>query len=343
MSGPQVLTRDELLVAAVAFLASALLTTIMCLAARPIGQFLGVMDMPTKGDGHKRHARPTPAVGGVILAIVGILAFSITTKFSAHGGTEDRFLHIACFGAILATMIVGLFDDRKHIPALIRLATSVVILTIMLLLVPNLELTHLEFPSINFRLDTGLLALPLTILCLVALKNAINMADGRNGLLLGMTLIWNTFFLLHAPAHMVPLILSLSGSAAVIFAFNVRGKLFSGDCGAYGIATYFGILALALHSSAYGTVKTAEIVLLFLIPVLDTCRLIIIRVAAGRSPLAPDRHHLHHLLERAIGWKRGWFVYMALIILPILTYQFIAGYGVPFIVATSGRDGLVVS
>lgn len=232
-------------------------------------------------------------------------------------------------------MLIGFFDDRKHIPATWRLVFGTGISTLLLVLIPKLQLRQVYFPSIGLSVTTGIFALPFTVICLLALKNAVNMADGRNGLLLGMAIIWNIFFLFHALPVMVFPLLGILACLVVVFVYNWRGKLFMGDCGAYWIATYFGILALYLHKDSFGTVRSAEVVLLFLLPVLDTIRLIVVRLKAGRSPLAADGQHFHHLLDEAIGWTRGWFVYMALMVMPIAAYQVMQGQGAAIILAAS--------
>lgn len=323
-------------------LLGAALSLALCRFALPLGQWLKVMDLPSCGDGHKRHARPTPAVGGVIFGISGSILLVAYLPWSEASEATGERIRLIALAAILAVMIVGYIDDRKHIPALKRLTAGIVISTILLLLVPRLQLHQVSFPSLNLQVQTGIFAIPFTILCLQALKNAVNMADGRNGLLLGMSIIWTIFFLTHALPHMIPTMTGLLGCLLVLFFFNIRGKLFMGDCGAYGIAKYFGILALSLHQNAYGNVRSAEVVLLFLIPVLDIARLIVVRLYNGRSPMAPDGQHLHHLLDRAIGWKLGWFVYMALVAVPIVAYQLHHGLGIHIILLATGAYFLVV-
>ncbi|MCZ8371092.1 MAG: MraY family glycosyltransferase [Porphyrobacter sp.] len=326
------------------FSLSAALTFALCRVAAPLGQWLGVIDTPSASGsgGHKRHADPTPAVGGVILAIVGVtlsLALLPYTKDIAPHLFNTRLLASA---AVVGAMVIGFVDDRAHLRPSVRLLLAAIFAVALLLLVPQYRIERVEFPSIGVTLDTGIWALPFTAICLVALKNAINMADGRNGLILGLSLIWITFFLLHATPAIFPVLVVVSAALLVLFAFNVRGKLFMGDCGAYGIATLFGICALSLHNQNYGTIRTAEVVLLFLMPVLDTLRLILVRLLSGQSPLAPDGRHLHHLLDEAIGWRRGWAVYMVLAAAPIMAYQLIDGYGVHIISVATLAYAIVV-
>jgi UDP-GlcNAc:undecaprenyl-phosphate GlcNAc-1-phosphate transferase len=324
------------------FTFSALLTFALCRQAFPLGQFLGVMDVPSGAGGYKQHAAPTPAVGGVIVAIVAAICSLAILPLTIHIAEERLKVRLIAFAAIYAAMIVGFIDDRRNLGAPTRLALGIALATVLLLLVPQYQVRRVYFVSIGYAQDTGIWALPFTVVCLLALKNAINMADGRNGLVIGLAIIWNVFFLFHATPAILPGLLCTLAALLALFAFNWRGKLFLGDCGSYGLATYFGVLALALHKDSFGTVATAEVVLLFLIPLLDTSRLIVSRLAGGRSPLSPDRCHLHHLLDDAIGWRRAWAVYMLMTIIPLVLYQLTYGYGVYIIGATAAGYAVVV-
>lgn len=326
------------------FLLSAALTYVLCLFAVPLGQRLGVIDAPSPpgSGGHKGHAAPTPAVGGVILAIVAIGLTFAMLPYNVEIAPDRLNIRVTAIAAISAAMFMGFVDDRSHLRPSIRLLLTTAGGLVLLLLVPQYRIERVEFTSIGFAMNLGIWSTPFTVICLVALKNAINMVDGRNGLLLGLSLIWIAFFLLYATPGMFAGLIVVSAALLVLFVFNVRGKLFMGDCGAYGIAAHFGICALALHNQNFGTISTPEVVLLFLIPVLDTLRLILVRLLNGHSPLAADGRHLHHLLDEAIGWRRGWAVYMVLVAAPIVARQIVDGYGVHIISAATLAYALVV-
>jgi UDP-GlcNAc:undecaprenyl-phosphate GlcNAc-1-phosphate transferase len=58
------------------------------------------------------------------------------------------------------------------------------------------------------------------------------------------------------------------------------------------------------------------VVLLFLVPVLDSFRLTFVRLARGQSPMAGDRDHLHHHLQNRFGWPNGLYLYLLLALAP---------------------------
>lgn len=300
--------------------------------ADKIGLVLGVIDHPGSGHDHKRHEKPTPAVGGVIAFVAGISVCLVSTLLGAQNMyLHDRHEQALWIAGICALMVMGLIDDRQHLSAVFRLASTTSIFTLIVTFIPSLRIESLTFNSLDLHVEMGAASIPFSVLCLLALKNAINLADGRNGLVLGLSLIWTTFFLSHASAALVPVICGLSGVLLAVFYANIRGSLFLGDCGAYGIAAYFGMLAIQLQHEGTPPIRSAECVLLFLIPVADMMRLFFVRLASRQSPLRGDLNHLHHLLERRFEWKTGWWLYMSIVAAPLAIYQVMPNRGIQLI------------
>ena len=95
-------------------------------------------------------------------------------------------------------LLLGLHDDRNHVHPGLRLFVSAALFGSVILLDPSLALIELDFGG-PLVIPLGIVAFPFTILCLVGLQNAINMADGMNGLLIGLSLFWTACLLKHAP------------------------------------------------------------------------------------------------------------------------------------------------
>ena len=310
-------------------LAGVVVSSILAHFARDLGNFFGVMDdseKPAPGGGvsHKRHIGAIPAVGGIIFALSGslmvLLDLAIFPKPSPTGFKGD----IAITLAVGSVMLMGLVDDRRHIAAKYRLLISLIVFSILIAVLPNIVLRTLHFGFLNADLQLGAWAVPFTLTCLIGFQNAVNMVDGRNGLLLGLSILWMLHFLAHAPFYLMPLMLGLLATGIVVFVANIRGRLFMGDCGAYGLATYFGVAALNLLDKAVPgaePLRASGVVIMFMIPSLDLIRLVFARIRAGHSPFRADNNHLHHLLDDSIGWRRGWFVYMALAGAPIAAWH----------------------
>jgi UDP-GlcNAc:undecaprenyl-phosphate/decaprenyl-phosphate GlcNAc-1-phosphate transferase len=188
---------------------------------------------------------------------------------------------------------------------------------------PTFNVRVLDFitPKFSLGLGTWWLAIFFTVICCVGLINAINMADGKNGLVLGLALGWLGILSIRATHDLLPLIGLLACCLIVLFVFNMRGHLFLGDGGAYAIAAALGLLSIMIYNSpgedTLRAVSADELVMLFIIPVADSFRLTYTRWRQGRSPMSADRDHLHHHLQDQFGWPRGLLIYWLLSFVPV--------------------------
>lgn len=283
----------------------------ICTFARRIGRALSVIDMPSGQGGRKTHRVPTPLVGG--LAIFVPVASGLVLCSGDYGFLGPL---AGCYAAML---ILGLLDDRQHISPYWRLGLAAAFLAVTLVLAPDLGLQFLLFSFLDQPLFLEGWGAPFSILCLIGLQNAVNMADGKNGIVLGMTLIWSlTMLWVAGPALAAPLLL-LAVSVSVVLGFNLRGKLFIGDSGSYSLSILIGLLSIALANHRFAQVQADLVVVWFLVPVLDCLRLILTRSLQGRGPFSPDRTHLHHYLYAVTpSWRYGLTIYLSLVGMPIV-------------------------
>jgi UDP-GlcNAc:undecaprenyl-phosphate GlcNAc-1-phosphate transferase len=141
--------------------------------------------------------------------------------------------------------------------------------------------------------------------------NAVNMADGQNGIVAGMYAIWAFCLVLTGSGEISSVALLLLAAAVIVLAFNMAGRLFLGDCGAYGVSFVFGLLAIAAHAKGFVSVET--IVVWFFIPVMDCLRLTLMRPLRGVSPVDAGRDHFHHRLQDKLGGELGLLTYVGIV------------------------------
>lgn len=298
--------------------ASMAVTLVLCLNAHQIGEKLQILDLPN--DERKRHQQATPLLGGIsLLAAVLPLAVGAASLLTA---ANWHLTILVWANAVAALVVLGLADDTHSISARTRLIASFGVFIFAASFDPHFLVRMLQFETGDFSigLGTGWLAVIFTSLCCVGLVNAVNMADGKNGLVIGLSIGWLAMLATRAPAQLYPPIAILAAALAVLLMFNLRGRLFLGDGGAYGIASAIGLLAILTYNSpgehASRAVSAGELVVLFWVPVVDSFRLTFVRMRRGQSPMAPDRNHLHHHLQNALGWPRGLLVYYLLALAP---------------------------
>ncbi|NQV79664.1 MAG: undecaprenyl/decaprenyl-phosphate alpha-N-acetylglucosaminyl 1-phosphate transferase [Alphaproteobacteria bacterium] len=301
-----------------AYLLSGTITLAFCLYAQRIGPLLRVMDSP---DGRRKlHAAPTPLVAGIAVMVPAILTVFALAQTSVWA---PLYLTISFTSAFF--VVLGYVDDRRHIRALVRLIISAVVVGVALWAVPGLTVRVLSF-SVSGPFSPIFLGpffgAAFSILCLVGLQNAANMADGKNGLVMGMSLIWTLLLFAYAPSHLNPLLIVLTISLAVALAFNLAGKVFLGDAGTYGLSVLIGMITLYSYNVGFVTFPADSVALMFLVPVVDTLRLIVARTIKGRSPFSADRDHLHHVLLSMMPWHWALTTYLALVALPSIAARY---------------------
>ena len=275
---------------------------LVCLNGQWLGQRLSVMDIPDTD--RKRHAAPTPLVGGIaILAALMLWQLGELYLFPAGNAAVEKVL-LLC-GAGVAVM--GFIDDQTPTYPAVRLLSLLIFVGIAFTIDPSLITAGLNWTREIFTAMPAWGYLALMSVSVIGLVNAANMADGQNGLLTGLFLIWALCLSLVSNGESYCSLILL-GAAAIVFLFNLPGRLFLGDCGSYGVSFMIAVLSIRAHAS--GAVTVAMVIAWFFIPVADCLRLMITRRLSGRSPLSADRDHLHHRLEATMGTNAALGIYL---------------------------------
>lgn len=309
-------TNDEVRVLTAFLIGLGLLYTCAVIVwAAKIADLLRVTDYPGAQD-HKKHAKPTPLVGGLaaIPPSIAMLVYVYSTGLASGAQTTAV---LGLFLAGLGSMLVGFFDDRRHIPALTRLLLCAMIFLSAIAVSPELTVKTLDIQWLAFRIELGILAVPFTLLCLLAFQNAVNMADGRNGLVTGLVLIWLVTLLSYKPILLLFPLLALTLGVLLVNAANIGGRLFLGDAGTYGLGSIIGLSTIWVHRQNTG-LHTTDVAIMFFFPICDMLRLIVFRLLNGRHPFSADHHHLHHYLDHTIGWMWGRKLYFFAVAFPIV-------------------------
>jgi UDP-GlcNAc:undecaprenyl-phosphate GlcNAc-1-phosphate transferase len=290
---------------------------LLCRFAMPIAEQFNLLDVP--GD-RKKHKHVTPLMGGIVILASIVPAMLALIAFAAP---SNHIFKLLIWTSVLVGMtIIGILDDRHSLSPRLRLIASFGLFGIAAYVEPNFNVRVLDFeyPSISVGLGTRGIAIAFTVLCCVGLVNAINMADGKNGLVIGLCVAWLALLALHAPSFLLPFIGLLISVLTMLLVFNWQGKLFLGDGGAYGLATAIGVMAICVYNSpgehATRALAAEAILLLFAVPVVDSFRLTYKRLKRGQSPMVADRDHLHHHIQDYYGWPRGLLIYWALSLMP---------------------------
>ena len=301
-------------------LAQLAVTFAICRYANVVGYTLGLLDDPRK-KAHGLHTAVTPLVGGlaVVLPWLFVVLLYTSSNIDTFGGQIQNLLSPILVYFIAGILVLGALDDRFHLSARSRLVVKIGAFAALVIFDQSFQMKFLYFPLLNYEIPLGFFSVIFTVLCLTALTNAVNMTDGRNGLVIGLVCIWLTALMLRLPSLAHPLIIALLAALIMVGWFNWRGHLFLGDAGSYALSGLTGLLAIWAHNQPYesGGLTSAQLACLFMIPALDMFRLIVVRTRRGVSCMSADNDHLHHRLDRFCGWNVGLLIYLSIVGFPI--------------------------
>lgn len=202
----------------------------------------------------------------------------------------------------LAFFLIGLTDDLFGLSPLTRLVMQSVVAALAWQV--GVSITFLTIPFYGLVSLPVVISLPITVIWLVGMANAINWIDGLDGLAAGVSGIAAAIMLvvclfMNQPAAAL-IAAALAGGALGFLRYNFNpAKIFMGDGGAY----FMGFTLAAV--GVIGLVKivtTAAVLLPYLIlavPILDMSAVIVDRIRSGKSPFVADKRHLHHRLLKA--------------------------------------------
>jgi len=165
----------------------------------------------------------------------------------------------------------------------------------------------IRFESIPFLLDAELpmwIGVPVTVVFLVAVSNALNLSDGLDGLAGGLSFLTlcGIAYLAYLSNDSTVLLLTVPflGSLLGFLRYNTYpARIFMGDGGSQLLGFIMGVVAILLTNSTSGPFSPALSLFLLGLPFLDTLGVAVQRLVEGRSPFIGDRKHLHHKLMKA--------------------------------------------
>lgn len=257
----------------------------------------------------------TPTLGGV-----GIFAgFYISLAITLNNLNNQNLTCLML--AALVMFMIGLKDDLIGLSARRKLVFQLLVAG-YLIFMSGVRITRLHGVLGIDELDV-LSSSMVTLFTIVGLVNAYNLIDGIDGLASGLGILisitFGSLFIRAGHLEYAIVAFSLTGSLTAFFFFNVFGrtnKIFMGDTGSLTLGTIFAFLTikyLGLPDGPRHIIGSPAIVLaIMIVPVIDTLRVMAIRIAQRRSPFSPDMNHIHHQLLRL---NKGIHLHSSLIII----------------------------
>lgn len=241
-----------------------------------------------------------PTLGGVAI----FLGFILSTIVATDGYIFKELKYL--IAAVIILFFIGLKDDLMEISAGKKLMVEIVT-ACLLIIMGDIRFTNLQ-GAFGIHEISYATSFVITLITMIGLINAFNLIDGIDGLASGISIVissvFGTWFILAGhPAYGI-MCFSLTGTLIGFFLFNVFGKknkIFMGDTGSLILGVVMVIVVirfneLNINQNLPYAISAAPVVLLgiLIIPIIDTLRVIIIRLSEKQSPFSPDMNHIHH-------------------------------------------------
>lgn len=292
------------------FILSLFLTIALVPVFKRLAFRMNIVDLP---DARKVHAVPMPKTGGISMALGAFVPMLLWVS-------RDPFVSSVLIGSVII-VVFGLVDDIRPLTARQKILPQMVA-ALVVIFFGGVRITCLGDLVPGFDLPE-MVSIAFTLFVILGVTNAINLADGLDGLAGGISML--SFILIIFLAHgcenqtIALMAVAMAGGIAGFLRYNTHPAiLFMGDAGSQLLGFVSVILAIMVTQA---NTPYARVMALPLIgfPILDTLTVMAERIIKKKSPFSPDKNHFHHRLLRL-----GFFHTEAVLIIYIIQAVFIA-------------------
>lgn len=243
-------------------------------------------------------------MGGIAI-FIGFFISSLVW-IDLQGWAQIKFILVALF----VIFFIGVRDDLVPLRATVKLMGQIMAASLLIFLF------DLRIKSFYGVLGIGdldpIVSILITFFTIIVITNSFNLIDGLDGLAGTIAIIallsFGIWFFLIEDTFFSILSFAMLGSIFAFLIFNWEpSEVFMGDTGALVIGMMLAILVIRFIDANYSLdvdapyrfyagIGTAACFII--IPLIDTLRIVILRLSRGKSPFSPDKSHIHHAIMR---------------------------------------------
>lgn len=309
------------------FLVSLVSVTILTPLSIRLAGKIGAVDIPAD---RKVHKTPIPRLGGLAVILAVAISLLLGAGVNAYIG---RIVQTSLMGMVMGSLVViamGLWDDTRNINPLIKLAGQLIAAGIAVSMGVQFELASNPLVGqMRDYFDLGTLALPLSVLWIVGLTNAMNLIDGLDGLATGIALFTSVALFLISinteAGDVTYVYVALAGATLGFLHYNrFPAKVFLGDTGSMFLGFTLGCLSTTGFQKSFTLSSLMVPMIIFGIPIFDSALALTRRYASQKGLATADREHLHHrLIDLGLSQKQAVFLlYFITVLLGIIAFAF---------------------
>ena len=275
-----------------AFFVAAILSFILTPVAKRIAHQVGAIDIPK--DDRRMHKKPIPRLGGIAVFLAFLVAVVALVPI-------ERELQGILLGSVII-VILGIIDDSVSLPAMLKFVVQIIAALVVVLHGTRIDvLSNVNIFSEQAYLSLGGWSIPVTVIWIVGITNAVNLIDGLDGLSVGVCTIASLSLLVISAMvsefMVVVITAALAGACIGFLPYNMNpAKIFVGDTGATFLGFILATMSIQGMFKTYAILSFAAPFLVLGLPIFDTAFAICRRLLKGQSPMHADRGHVHHRL-----------------------------------------------
>lgn len=294
--------KELLLSVGAALLCAFAVSFLMCPLVKSFAYKIGAIDVPK--DNRRMHKKPVPRLGGLAIFLGFMVSILLFVRI-------DHQLRGILLGASII-VVLGVVDDMSPLRAYFKFCVQVA--AALVAVFHGVVIEILSNPNVfanNPYWELNWLSIPITVLWIVGITNAVNLIDGLDGLACGVSTIsavsMLVIALLVSEGAVALVMASLVGACLGFMPYNRNpAKMFMGDTGSTFLGYILATISIQGLFKYYAIVSFAVPFLILGLPMFDTLFAIIRRLAHGQNPMAPDRGHIHHrLIDMGLNQKQA--------------------------------------
>ncbi|MCP3875141.1 MAG: undecaprenyl/decaprenyl-phosphate alpha-N-acetylglucosaminyl 1-phosphate transferase, partial [Desulfobacteraceae bacterium] len=258
------------------FILSLFLTIALVPVFKRLAFRMHIVDIPNE---RKVHVTPMPKTGGISIAIGAFVPILIWLP-------KDHFVSSVLMGAIVI-VVFGLIDDIRPLRARQKIVPQI-LAALIVIFFGGVKITCLGVLAPADCILPWYFSVPLTLLVILGVTNAINLADGLDGLAGGISMLSFILivFLAYKCGNMAIAIMGIAvvGGIAGFLRYNTHpAVLFMGDAGSQllGFLSIVFAIVLTQTNTPYSKILALPIIGF---PILDTLTVMVERMIKKRSP-----------------------------------------------------------
>lgn len=277
----------------------------------------------------KHHKNNVPTLGG--LAIFAGFIFSTTFWAKQNEIVELQYI----ISSLIILFFMGVKDDIINLVAHKKLVGQAIAAFIVVYFA-DIRLTSLYgiFDIYDIPYSFSII---LSLISVIAITNSFNLIDGIDTLAGSIGILSSTcfgiWFLLVGHYQYSIVSASITGALFAFLYYNkTPAKIFMGDTGSLVLGLISAVLAIKFiefnknfsGNRTYSIYSVPSVAIsILIIPLFDTARVFILRILQGKSPLLPDRNHIHHILtDLNYSHKKSTLILLSInILLVALSYS----------------------